>query len=92
MADAEFPAPRPGPSWERLRLRFACSMVAALLQVVVFWDFFLGALPFLWPPREPTTQWLSFLMLSLCSFVVVSGLVGTLLADWLYDRYVENDA
>jgi hypothetical protein len=88
MEDAEFPEPRPGPSWERLRLRAACSAVVAVCQLVVFRDFLAGALPFLWPPMEPITQWLTFIMVSLGSFVVISGLFGTLIADRLYDRYL----
>ena len=87
MAADEFPTPQPGPSWARLRVRFACSVVAAVVQLVIFWEFVLGALPFLWPPREPTTQWVSFIMVSLGSFVFLSGLVGTLVGDQLYDRY-----
>lgn len=87
MAGTEFPTPRPGPSWARLRVRFVCSVLAAVVQLLVFREFVLGALPFLWPPREPTTQWASFIMVSLGSFVVLSGLVGTLVGDYLYDRY-----
>lgn len=88
MVDTEFPEPQPGPSGERLRLRAACSAVFAVGQLVVFRDFLVGALPFLWPPMEPTTQWLTFIMVSLGSFVFISGLFGTLLADRLYDRYL----
>jgi len=44
----------------------------------------------LWPPVEPLTQWVSFLMVSLGSFVIISGLFGTLLGDQLYDRYLRD--
>lgn len=91
MSDSEFPDPRPGPSWERLRVRAACSAGVAVLQLVVFWEFVVRTVPMLWPPVEPITQWVSFLMVSLGSFVVISGLFGTLLGDQLYDRYVADE-
>ena len=91
MTDREFPEPRPGPSWEQLRIRLACSGGVAVFQIIVFWDFLRGAVPFLWPPIEPVTQWVSFLMVSAGSFVVVSGLFGTLIADQIYKRYLVDD-
>ncbi len=87
MADTDFPDPQPGPSWELLRFRAICSSGVALLQVIVFWDFLVQSVPFLWPPMEPTSQWVSFIMVSAGSFVVISGLFGTLIADQLYKRY-----
>jgi len=90
MSDSDFPAPRPGPSWERLRVRAACSAGVAVLQLVVFWEFVVRTIPMLWPPVEPITQWVSFLMVSLGSFVVISGLFGTLLGDQLYNRYLRD--
>jgi len=92
MADSEFPDPQPGPSWEQLRVRFACSFGVAVLQVVVFWEFFVGATDFLWPPVEPVSQWVSFLLVSAGSFVFISGLFGTLIADQIYKRYIVADA
>ena len=91
MAESEFPDPHPGPSWERLRVRFACSLGVAVLQVVVFWEFFVGASAFLWPPVEPVSQWVSFLLVSAGSFVFISGLFGTLIADQIYNRYLVAD-
>lgn len=90
MTDGEFPEPQPGPSWEQLRIRLACSAGVAVVQIVVFWDFLVGALPFLWPPIEPVTQWVSFLMVSAGSFVFISGLFGTLIADQIYNRYLDS--
>jgi len=91
MVDTEFPEPQPGPSWEQLRVRLACSAGVALLQLVVFWEFVIRSLPLLWPPMEPITQWVTFIMISVGSFVVISGLFGTLIADQIYKRYLVDD-
>jgi len=91
MVDTEFPEPQPGPSWEQLRIRFLCSAGVAVVQVVVFWEFLVRSLPLLWPPMEPFTQWVTFLMMSAGSFVVISGLFGTLIADQLYKRYLVDE-
>ena len=92
MADSEFPEPQPGPSWARLRVRFACIGGAALLQLAVFWEFVVSVVPMLWPPVEPLTQWVSLLMVSAGSFVVISGVIGTLVGDQIYDRYLTDSA
>ena len=86
----EFPEPQPGPSWPRLRLRLACSGGVALLQLLVFRELVIQSLPFLWPPREPLSQWVSFIMISAGSVIVISGLIGTLIADQLYNRLQES--
>jgi len=91
MVDTEFPEPQPGPSWEQLRVRLACSAGVALLQLAVFWEFVIRSLPLLWPPMEPITQWVTFIMISVGSFVVISGLFGTLIADQIYKRYLVDD-
>ena len=91
MADTEFPEPQPGPSWELLRVRLACSAGVAIIQLVVFWDFVIRSLPLLWPPMEPLSQWATFVMISAGSFVVISGLFGTLVADQVYKRYLVDD-
>ena len=90
MVETEFPEPQPGPSWELLRVRLACSAGVAILQLVVFWDFVIRSLPLLRPPMEPLNQWATFLMISVGSFVVISGLFGTLIADQLYKRYLAD--
>jgi len=92
MTAEEFPDPQPGPPWEQLRIRLACSAGVAVLQVIVFWEFFIGATEFLWPPVEPVSQWVSFMLVSAGSFVFISGLFGTLIADQIYKRYVVGDA
>ena len=91
MVDTEFPEPQPGPSWEQLRVRLACSVGVAVVQLAVFWEFVIRSLPLLWPPMEPITQWLTFVMISAGSFVVISGLFGTLIADQIYKRYLVAD-
>jgi len=92
MKEGEFPEPQPGPSAEQLRIRLACSGGVAVIQIVVFWDFLIQSVPFLWPPIEPVTQWVSFLMVSAGSFVVISGLFGTLVADQIYKRYLDTES
>jgi hypothetical protein len=61
-----------------------------VLQLAVFWEFVVRTIPKLWPPVEPLTQWMSLLMVSVGSFVIISGLFGTLLGDQLYDRYLHE--
>ena len=46
----------------------------------------------LWPPVGPLSQWASLLMVSAGLFLVISGVIGTLVGDWLYDRYPSDDA
>ena len=91
MVDTEFPEPQPGPSWELLRVRLACSAGVAILQLAIFWEFVIRSLPLLWPPMEPITQWVTFLMISAGSFVVVSGFFGTLIADQIYTRFLVDE-
>ncbi|MEA1930073.1 MAG: hypothetical protein U9O06_00780 [Euryarchaeota archaeon] len=91
MADSEFPEPQPGPSWEQLRVRLACSAGVAVVQLAIFWEFVIRSLPLLWPPMEPLSQWATFLMISAGSFIVISGFFGTLIGDQIYKRYLADD-
>ncbi|AUV81456.1 hypothetical protein C2R22_07130 [Salinigranum rubrum] len=84
MTDS-FPRPRPGPSRDRLVVRLGCTAVAALLSVVVFRDVVTDALPLLWPPTTPFSRWFGLVTVLLVSFLVLPGVVGTLVGDRLYD-------
>lgn len=84
MADT-FPTPSPGPSRERLAVRLACSTVVAAVTVVVFRDVVTEAVPLLWPPTDPVSRWFGLVTVLAVSFLVLPGVIGTLVGDWLYD-------
>lgn len=84
MTDS-FPRPRPGPSRERLTVRLGCTAVAALCSILVFRDVVTGALPLLWPPTTPLSCWFGLVTVLAVSFLVLPGVVGTLVGDRLYD-------
>jgi uncharacterized membrane protein YeaQ/YmgE (transglycosylase-associated protein family) len=88
---AEFPEPRPGPSRRRLVVRLACSAVVAVVLLAWQFDLVLAVLPRLWPPTSPTSRWASLLLLLVGSFVVLPGIVGSLVGDWLVDRWLRED-
>jgi hypothetical protein len=46
-----------------------------------------ATLPRLWPPTDPVSRWASLLLILVGSFLVLPGVVGSLVGDWLYDRY-----
>lgn len=85
--DDQFPEPNPGPSIERLKTRGVVSALVALLQLVVFRDAVAASRRFLWPPTDPISQWLTFVLISAGSFVVISVLIGTIVGDRLHDRW-----
>ena len=86
MTDS-FPRPRPGPSRDRLAVRLSCTAVAALCSLFVFRDVVTDALPLLWPPTTPLSRWFGLVTVLLVSFLVFPGVVGTLVADRLYDSF-----
>ncbi|NUE02376.1 hypothetical protein HUB97_07730 [Halorubraceae archaeon YAN] len=88
--DPQFPTPQPGPSADRLKVRFGVSLLVAIAQLLIFWDLVLSSLQFIWPPTEPRTQWVTFILVSVGSFTVISVLIGTLIGDQLYDRWLKN--
>lgn len=86
MSDT-FPTPAPGPSRERLAVRLGCSAVAAAVSLVVFRDVVTEALPLLWPPTDPVSRWFGLVTVLTVSFLVLPGVVGTLVGDALYDSF-----
>lgn len=88
----EFPEPRPGPEPRRIAARLACTAVASALLLVWQRDLVAATLPLLWPPTDPVSRWASLVLLLAGSFVVLPGVVGSLVADRLYDRYVDGES
>jgi hypothetical protein len=86
-----FPTPTPGPSRERLAVRLGCSAVAAGLSIVVFRDVVTEALPLLWPPTDPVSRWFGLVTVLAVSFLVLPGVVGTLVGDRLYDSLDDDE-
>ncbi|WP_142856555.1 hypothetical protein [Salinigranum halophilum] len=86
-----FPQPQPGPCRERLAVRLGCTAVAALCSLVVFRDVVTGLLPLLWPPTEPFSRWFGLVTVLLVSFLVLPGVVGTLVGDRVYDSFDDGE-
>jgi hypothetical protein len=83
----DYPTPSPGPSRERLAVRLACSAVAAGCTVVVFREVVTEALPLLWPPTDPVSRWVGLVTVLAVSFLVLPGVVGTVVGDLLYGSF-----
>jgi uncharacterized membrane protein len=86
----EFPEPNPGPDARRLAARLACTAVVSALLLAWQFDLVRDVLPLLWPPTDPVSRWVGLLTVLVGSFLVLPGVVGTLVADWLYDRFASE--
>jgi hypothetical protein len=42
----------------------------------------------LWPPTDPVSRWFGLASVFVGSFVILPGVVGTLVADVVYDRFL----
>lgn len=62
----------------------------SLLLLVQFRGVVATAIPVLWPPTEPISRWFGLVTVSVGSFVVLPGVVGTVVADAVYDRYLKQ--
>jgi hypothetical protein len=85
MAD-RFPEPNPGPPTELLALRVGCALAFALLATLLFWDVVVQWVGLLWPPTEPLSRWFGLAVVVAGGYLLGPGIVGTLVADWLYRR------
>jgi hypothetical protein len=56
----------------------------------VFRDVVTDALPLLWPPTTSFSRWFGLVTVLVVSFLVLPGVVGTLVGDRLYDS-LEGD-
>lgn len=90
-SDPRFPDPQPGPSARRLALRLGCTALLSALLLVQFRGLVATAIPLLWPPADPISRWLGLVTVLVGSFFVLPGVVGSLVADFVYDRYLETD-
>lgn len=89
-ADDEFPTPNAGRSRERLLFRVLCTAVVAAVVLAWNYEFLLQLRPLLWPPTDPISRWLGFVLLQVGAHLLLPGLVGSFVADRLYDRYVAD--
>jgi hypothetical protein len=85
MSD-RFPEPNPGPSADLLALRFGCAFLFAAVVTVVFWDVVEQWVQLLWPPTEPFSRWFGLAVVVAGGYLLGPGILGTLVADWLYRR------
>ena len=80
--------PDPGVTAERrgrLIARVLCAVALALVLAVVFRDALLAARILLWPPSEPTSQWLTIVLLYVVGLFALPVIVGSRLGDALYE-------
>lgn len=70
----------------RLGIRLVCAAAAFLFLTWLTQGFLAEAVPRLWPPTEPTSQWMTLVGLHAFGYVVVPLMVGSLLADLALDR------
>jgi hypothetical protein len=72
----------------RLLARVACAGVLAIASAVLFRDAIIAARVLLWPPSEPTSQWLTIVLVHVVGLLALPVIVGSRLGDALYDyRY-----
>ncbi|MFC4990112.1 hypothetical protein [Saliphagus infecundisoli] len=95
--EREWPEPGRGSAssdadWNRygLGLRLACSVAALLVLVWLTRGFLVEVVPRLWPPTDPTSQWATLVTLHAFGYLVVPLMVGSLLADLVLERFLEN--
>lgn len=89
-SDPRFPEPQPGPSARRLALRLGCTALLSVLLLVQFRSLVTTTIPLLWPPTDPISRWLGLVTVLVGSFFVLPGVVGSLVADFVYDRYLDD--
>ena len=82
------PAEPWGPAADRYRLgiQLACAVATFLFLAWLTRGFLAEAVPRLWPPTEPTSQWATLVSLHAFGYVVVPLMVGSLLADLVLNR------
>ncbi|MCU4752718.1 hypothetical protein OB919_12155 [Halobacteria archaeon AArc-curdl1] len=91
--DREWPDPSPGLDLRfdrrELAVRLACSGGVFFLLVIFSRDFLAEAIPLLWPPTDPITQWSMLVMLHAFGYVVVPLFLGSIIATVLLERVLE---
>lgn len=90
--DRKWPGPGAGSSpltadrgRYRTGVRLACSVAVFCLLVWLTRGFLLEAIPRLWPPTEPTSQWATLVTLHAFGYLLVPPMVGSLVADLVLD-------
>jgi uncharacterized membrane protein len=86
----EFPEPRPGPEPRRIALRLGCTAVVSAALLAWQWSLVVDVLPRLWPPTDPFSRWFGLAVVVVGSFLILPGVVGSVVADRLYDRLFER--
>ncbi|RDI71045.1 hypothetical protein [Halopelagius longus] len=91
-ADEEFPTPDPGREPNRLLLRAVCTVVLAAALAAWNYEFLLRLRPLLWPPTDPLSRWVGFVLLQAGAYLLLPAVVGSFAADRLYARYVADES
>jgi antibiotic biosynthesis monooxygenase (ABM) superfamily enzyme len=94
MADEESDWPDPPMEGERdvgrLRVRLLCSAVVLLAFLALSWGYVGEVAEMLWPPHESLSRWATLVLLQLMGYVILPLLVGGLVGDLVYDRFVDG--
>lgn len=90
----DWPDPSPGivPAIDRrgLAVRLACAVGVLIVLLVLTRGFLDESLVLLWPPTEPLAQWSMLVMLHAFGYVLVPLMVGSFLADLLFEYVLET--
>lgn len=81
---------RSGVSSSRLRVRIACSIVVFGTLLLFTADYAIAVIDVLWPPGDSLSRWATLVLLQLFGYVLIPLLVGGLIGDRIYDRYLAD--
>lgn len=91
-ADDEFPTPDAGRARDKLLLRAACTVAVAAALLAWNYEFLLRLRPLLWPPTDPLSRWVGFVLLQAGAHLLLPAVVGSFAADRIYARYVAEES
>jgi len=74
----------------RLRVRLACSALVFVAFLALSGEHAVEVVGMLWPPRSSLARWSTLVLLQALGYVVLPLLVGGLLGDAVYDRFLDR--
>lgn len=86
MDDAAWPDPTAATDRRRLALRLAVSLLAFIVLAFATRGYLLEAVTMLWPPSDPLSRWVTFLLLQAFGYLLVPLMIGSLVADVVLER------
>lgn len=74
----------------RLRVRLACSALVLLAFLALSSGYVFEVVGMLWPPKTSLSRWFTLVLLQVLGYVMLPLLVGGLLGDLVYDRFIDE--